>query len=90
MISWFSLSGASRSGLKSTARRPLGMSSLDFGDEAIEVLDERVNRGRDWGVTVGFADNVENTFKNSYKFFKPLKLVRRDDSLILCVVLHIR
>jgi hypothetical protein len=38
------------------------MSSLDFGDEAIEVLDERVNRGRDWGVTVGFTDDVKNSF----------------------------
>jgi len=66
------------------------MGSFDFGDEAIEVLDERVDRGRDWGVTVGFADDVENSFKTSQKFFKPLKLVRRDDSLILCVVLHIR
>ncbi len=66
------------------------MGSLDFGDEAIEVLDERVNRGRDWGVTVGFTDDVENTFKNSQKFFEPLKLVRRDAELIFCVVLHIR
>ena len=66
------------------------MGSLDFGDEAIEVLDERVNGGRDGCVTVGFADDVENTFKNSQKFFKPLKLVRRDDSLIFWVVLHIR
>ncbi len=62
MISLFSLSGAPGSGLKSTGRRPLGMSSLDFGDEAIEVLDERVNRGRDWGVTVGVADDVKNSF----------------------------
>ncbi len=66
------------------------MGSLDFGDEAIEVLDERVDRGRDWGVTVGFADDVENAFKTSQKFFKPLKLVRRDDPLSFCVVLHIR
>ena len=63
-----------------TGRDPLGMGSLDFGDEAIEVLDERVNRGRDWGVTVGFADDVENTFKNIQQSFKPLKLVRRDGS----------
>ncbi len=66
------------------------MGSLDFADEAIEVLDERVDRGRDWGVTVGFADDVENSFETSQKLFKPLKLVRRDDSLILCIVLHIR
>ena len=66
------------------------MGSLDSGDEAIEVLDERVDRGRDWGVTVGFADDVENSFKNSQKFFQPLQLVSRDDSLIFCVVLHIR
>ena len=46
-------------------RGPLGMASLDFGDEAIEVFDERVNGGRDWGVTVGFADDVKNAFKNS-------------------------
>ncbi len=41
------------------------MASLDFGDEAIEVLDERVNGGRDWSVSVGFADDVEDTFENS-------------------------
>jgi len=41
------------------------MASLDFGDQAVEVLDERVNGGGDWGVTVGFADDVENTFENT-------------------------
>jgi len=46
-------------------RGTLGMASLDFGDQAVEVLDERVNGGGDWGVTVGFADDVENTFENS-------------------------
>ncbi len=38
------------------------MGSFDLGDEAIEVLDERVYSGRDWSVTVGFADDVEDTF----------------------------
>ncbi len=66
------------------------MGLLDFGDEAIEVLDERVNGGRDGGVIVGFADDVENTLKNSQKLFQPLKLVRGNDQLIFCVVLHIR
>ena len=46
-------------------RGTLGMASLDFGEEAIEVLDERVNRGGDWGVTVGFAEDVEKTFENT-------------------------
>ena len=46
-------------------RGTLGMPSLDFGDQAVEVLDERVNGGGDWGVTVGFADDGENTFENS-------------------------
>ncbi len=46
-------------------RGTLGMASLDFGEEAIEVLDERVNRGGDWGVAVGFADDVENSLENS-------------------------
>jgi hypothetical protein len=55
------------------------MGLLDFGDEAIEVLDERVNGGRDGGVTVGFTDDVENTLKNSQKLFQPLKLVRGND-----------
>ncbi len=41
------------------------MASLDFVDEAIEVLYERVDGGGDWGVTVGFADDVEKTFENS-------------------------
>jgi len=41
------------------------MASLDFRDEAVEVLDERVNRGGDWGVTVGFAEDVEKTFENT-------------------------
>jgi len=58
------------------------MGSLDFGDEAIEVLDEWVDRGRDWSVTVGFAEDVEDSFKLSQELFKSLKLVRRDDSLI--------
>ncbi len=58
------------------------MGSLDFGDEAIEVLDERVDRGRDWSVTVGFAEDVEDSFKLAQELFKSLKLVRRDDSLI--------
>ncbi len=58
------------------------MGSLDFGDEAIEVLDERVDGGRDWSVTVGFAEDVEDSFKLSQELFKSLKLVRRDDSLI--------
>ncbi len=66
------------------------MGSLDFSDEAFEVLDERVDRGRDWSVIVGIADDVENSFKLSQELFKPLQLVRRDDSLIFCVVLHIR
>ncbi len=66
------------------------MGSLDFSDEAFEVLDERVDRGRDWSVIVGIADDVENAFKLSQELFKPLQLVRRDDSLIFCVVLHIR
>ncbi len=46
-------------------RGTLGMASLDFGDQAIEVLYERVDGGGDWGVTVGFADDVEDTFENS-------------------------
>ena len=58
------------------------MGSLDFSDEAFEVLDERVDRGRDWSVIVGIADDVENSFKLSQELFKPLQLVRRDDSLI--------
>ncbi len=41
------------------------MGCLDFSDEAIEVLDERVNGGGDWSVTVSFVDDVEDAFKNS-------------------------
>ena len=66
------------------------MGSLDFSDEAIEVLNERANGGRNRSATVGFAYDIENPFKNSQKFFKPLKLVRRDAELIFCVVLHVR
>ncbi len=46
-------------------RGTLGMASLDFGDQAVEGLDERVNGGGECGVTVGFADDDENTIENS-------------------------